>query len=53
MLDTLSEKLKSEAYDWRFKSMPVTKPFWSPSIDHHRPRYLARLVPKVIQNCTK
>jgi hypothetical protein len=27
MLDTLSEKLKSEAYDWRFKSMPVTKPF--------------------------
>jgi transposase len=27
MLDTLSEKLKAEAYDWRFKSKPVTKPF--------------------------
>jgi transposase len=27
MLDTLSEKLRAEAYDWRFKSAPVTKPF--------------------------
>ena len=27
LLDTLSEKLKSEAYDVRFKSEPVVKPF--------------------------
>lgn len=27
MLDTLSEKLKAEAYDWRFKSKPITKPY--------------------------
>jgi intein-encoded DNA endonuclease-like protein len=27
MLDILSEKLKAEAYDWRFKSKPVTKPY--------------------------
>jgi hypothetical protein len=27
MLDTLSEKLKAEAYDWKFKSKPVTKPY--------------------------
>lgn len=27
MLDTLSEKLKAEAYDWKFKSKPVIKPY--------------------------
>ncbi|HKR82431.1 MAG TPA: hypothetical protein VJR27_05555 [Candidatus Saccharimonadales bacterium] len=27
MLDTLSGKLKGEAYDWQFKSKPVTKPY--------------------------
>lgn len=27
MLDTLSEKLKTEAYDWNFESKPITKPY--------------------------
>lgn len=27
LLDTLSEKLKTEAYDWKFKSKPITKPY--------------------------
>lgn len=27
MLDTFTEKLRAEAYDWKFKSKPITKPY--------------------------